>query len=62
MEKKKKFYMTPELTVVAFKAERGYLISSAKLDADRTLFEYGSSDPHVTQYDQDDSWASYTWQ
>ena len=27
MEKKKKLYMTPELTVVAFKAERGYSAS-----------------------------------
>lgn len=27
MEKKKKFYMTPELTVVDFKAERGYSAS-----------------------------------
>ena len=27
MEKKKKFYMAPELTVVTFKAERGYSAS-----------------------------------
>ena len=32
MEMKKRLYMTPELTVVAFKAERGYLGSGAVRD------------------------------
>ena len=59
--KQKKRDETPRLTVVAFRAERGYAISSATLDTDLHLFEYGSSSPNVTQYNEDDTWASYTW-
>ena len=60
MEKKKKqLYQAPELTVVAFKAEQGYLVSSATLNL--PLFEYESSNPNVTQYNQSDSWAGYDW-
>lgn len=43
MEKKKKLYMTPELTVVTFKAERGYLASGAQRDGFLGLsLEYSS--------------------
>ena len=59
--KQKKTYETPRLTVVAFRTERGYAISSATLDANQHLFEYGSSSPNVTQYNEDDTWAGYTW-
>lgn len=59
--KQKKTYETPRLTVVAFRTERGYAISSAILDANNQLFEYGSSSPNVTQYNEDNSWSSYTW-
>lgn len=59
--KQKKTYDAPQLTVVAFRTERGYAISSATLDTDQHLFEFNSSNPNVTQYNEDDSWASYTW-
>ena len=59
--KKKQVYLAPALTVVTFRAERGYAISAAILDTDRHLFEFNSSDPNVTQYDNDDSWAGYSW-
>jgi hypothetical protein len=59
--KKKQVYLAPALTVVTFRTERGYAISAAILDADHHLFEYNSSDPNVTQYDNDDSWAGYSW-
>lgn len=58
---KKRSYVAPNLTVVSFRTERGYAVSSAQLDSDFHLFEWGSSDPHVTQYSQDDSWAGYSW-
>lgn len=63
MEKtnKKAPYEMPKLTVVSFRAERGYASSAALLDIDFHLFEYASSDPNVTQYDNDDSWAGYSW-
>jgi len=57
----KKTYEAPTLTVVTIKAERGYAISSATLDADLHLFEWSTSDPYVTQYDDDASWADYSW-
>lgn len=57
----KRTYLTPQLTVVQFRTERGYAISSAVLDSDLHLFEFGSSDPNVTQYNEDDSWAGYSW-
>lgn len=57
----KRTYLTPQLTVVQFRTERGYAISSAVLGADFDLFEFGSSDPNVTQYNEDDSWAGYSW-
>lgn len=59
--KKKQEYLAPDLTVVTFRMERGYAISAAILDIDRHLFEFGSRDPYVTQYDNDDSWAGYSW-
>lgn len=59
--KKKQEYLAPALTVVSFSTERGYAISAAILDTDRQLFEFNSSDPNVTQYDNDDSWAGYSW-
>ena len=45
MKKEKKNYEAPKLT----------------LDADLHLFEWNNSDPHVTQYNEDDSWAGYSW-
>lgn len=59
----KRTYLTPQLTVVQFRTERGYAISSAFLieQDQQRLFEFGSSDPNVTQYSQDDSWAGYSW-
>ena len=59
--KKKQVYLAPALTVVTFRTERGYAISSATIDTDFHLFEYNSSNPNVTQYDNDDSWAGYSW-
>lgn len=58
---KKRSYVAPNLTVVSFCAEHGYAISAAQLDTDRHLFEWSNSDPHVTQYSEDDSWAGYSW-
>lgn len=60
--KTKKDYETPQLTVVSFKMERGYAVSAARLDADLHLFEWSSSDPHVTQYNNDATWAGYSWE
>ncbi|MBR3783340.1 MAG: hypothetical protein IKJ78_02585 [Bacteroidales bacterium] len=57
----KRTYLTPQLTVVQFRTERGYAISSTVLDSEFHLFEFGSSDPNVTQYNEDDSWAGYSW-
>lgn len=61
MKKEKKNYEAPKLTVVQFRTERGYALSAATLDADLHLFEWNNSDPHVTQYNEDDSWAGYSW-
>lgn len=64
MEKKKyKIYKSPSLTVIPIKTERGYAASSATLMGAEApfWFEFGREDPHVTQYDEDDSWSSYTW-
>lgn len=58
---KKRSYTAPNLTVVSFRTERGYAISAATLETDRHLFEWSNSDPHVTQYSEDESWASYSW-
>jgi len=62
MKKDKKQYEAPSLTAVSFKTERGYAASSATLinEVER-LFQFESSNPNVTQYNEDDSWASYTW-
>ncbi len=63
MKKDKKQYEAPSLTAVSFKTERGYAASSATLiitEVER-LFQFESSNPNVTQYTEDDSWASYTW-
>lgn len=57
----KKAYTPPCFTVVRFAAEKGYASSSALLDFERLLFEYESSDPNVSQYNEDDSWAGYSW-
>lgn len=59
--KKKQVYEAPELTVVKFRAERGFAVSSAVLNTDLHLFEWSNDDPHVTQYDVDNSWAGYDW-
>ena len=64
-EEQKKVYEAPMLTVVSFKAERGYALSGGatlqKVD-EVLFFEYNNNDdPYVTQYDQNDSWASYNW-
>lgn len=63
MEKKEHpIYESPSLTVIPIKTEQGYAISSATLMKEETLwFEFGNEDPHVTQYDDDDSWSSYSW-
>ncbi len=62
MEKKeKRIYETPRLTTVTFRAERGYAVSSAIWNAVSNLFEYNNSNPNVTQYDEDDTWSSYSW-
>ena len=57
----KRIYTPPTLTVVRFKAERGFALSSAILDELDHLFEFSSDDPNVTQYNEDDSWAGYSW-
>ena len=56
-----KNYLPPQLTVVEFKSERGYALSNATLDAELHLFEWGSSDPKVSRYNEDNSWTSYSW-
>lgn len=57
----KKAYTPPCFTVVRFAAEKGYASSSALLDFENFLFEFESSDPNVSQYNEDDSWAGYSW-
>lgn len=59
----KRQYESPQLTVVRFQTERGYAISSAFLieQDQQCLFEFESSNPNVTQYNEDDSWAGYSW-
>lgn len=61
MTKEKKQYEAPSLATVEFKMERGYAVSIATLDTDRMVFEYESSNPSVTQYEADNSWAGYDW-
>lgn len=61
MTKEKKQYEAPSLATVEFKTERGYAISIATLDLDHHWFEYESSNPSVTQYSEDNSWAGYDW-
>ena len=62
-EQENKIYESPTLTVVPIKTEQGYAISAATLMKTETpyWFEYGSDDPHVTQYGEDDAWENYTW-
>ena len=60
MKKDKKQYEAPSLTAVSFKTERGYAASSAILL--EQIFQFESGDPNVTQYNEDDSWAGYTWE
>ena len=62
MKKDKKQYEAPSLTAVSFKTERGYAASSAILNELEHIFQFESSDPNVTQYTEDDSWAGYTWE
>ena len=60
MEKKKKqLYQAPELTIVAFKAERGYLFSSGT--AMTAAPEWGAND-YIEQRDEvSTSWAGNDW-
>ena len=57
MEKKKKqLYQAPELTVVAFQAERGYLVSNGILAIDP---EYSAeSTEYLESRDEIGSWGS----
>ena len=64
MEKKKKFYMTPELTVVAFKAERGYLASGAQRDGFLGLMfesDEGSENLESRNNDNNYFWGGNDW-
>ena len=61
MKQEKKNYEAPKLTVVQFHVERGYVLSAATLDTENNLFEWGNSDPYVTQYDEDATWTGYSW-
>lgn len=62
MTKEKKQYEAPSLTAVSFRMERGYGASAIlKNELTNYWFEFDSNDPNVTQYDQDNSWADYTW-
>ncbi len=65
MEEKKirRSYTAPQLTVVTFKAEKGFAVSG-EMTLLTSLFSFGDNDDasqNVSQYDYNDNWAGNGW-